>query len=95
MHHVVRIALADDHVFALTRTTLTCVEYLTGTVRWKVEADGDTLLVDDGMAFVGSSGTVACYSTVDGSRLWKDEYEGLGMSAVALGVPGNVLQAER
>jgi len=29
-----RIAFADDHVFALAQETLTCVEYLTGTIRW-------------------------------------------------------------
>jgi hypothetical protein len=31
---IARFAFADDHVFALAQETLTCVEYLTGTIRW-------------------------------------------------------------
>jgi outer membrane protein assembly factor BamB len=93
--NVVRIAIAEDHIFALAHQKLCCIEYLTGSIRWAVEVYGDTLLVEGNMAFVGGLGTVDCYSTVDGSPLWKDEYKGLGATSVALGVPGNVVQADR
>lgn len=83
----VRLGFANGCVFALG-DHLVCIEYRTGDLRWASEGPYDTLLVEDGLVFVGAEGAVRCLSAMDGARLWEG-----GCRAVARGVPGGVVQA--
>ncbi len=91
---VVRLAIEEGGVFLLTRNFLARVEVTTGALVWQTTIPAaDTLLVDRGRIFVGGAGEVRCYS-LDGKLLWEDDFRGMGLGAVSLGVEGKVSQAD-
>jgi outer membrane protein assembly factor BamB len=90
------LLITPNHVFAAANNKLYCLEYPTGTLLWKAEVPNGraVLLLDGGRLFVStSSGKIECY-TLDGQRLWQNPLKGKGTGAVAIGVPGNVMQAD-
>lgn len=90
----VRFAIEGGSVVLLTRNFLARIELATGVLAWQTTIPAaDTILVDGGRIFVGGAGEVRCYS-FDGKLLWEDDFRGMGLGAVALGVEGKVSQAD-
>jgi len=76
--------------------TLAAIGYPDGALRWSapLTVGGRAALVHEaGRLYVGASGEVECF-TVDGKRLWHNEFKGKGLATVALGFPDNVAQAD-
>jgi outer membrane protein assembly factor BamB len=101
IHQGIALAIAEPQglVFASAYgdRLLFCIEYATGTVRWYADLERvgrKTLLVDGDQLFVGLIRTVRCYG-LRGALQWEDAAEGGGAGVVALGVPGNVQQADQ
>jgi hypothetical protein len=89
-----RIQMLPAHVLVLS-STLWCLALASGDVVWRAEVRGDTLLCDDRHAYVGGAGEAWGVRLLDGAVLWHDEYKGLGVADVALGVRGAVAQLDR
>jgi outer membrane protein assembly factor BamB len=94
----VEIAIADGVVIAATQTHLAFIDYATGALHKSVGLQGGwvgrpTMLVDAGHIYVGRNGEVSCY-TLRGENIWLEPFKGKGAAAVALGLPGNVRQAD-
>jgi outer membrane protein assembly factor BamB len=90
------LVVQDDVVYAASMKDLACLDYRTGRVLWSsaLAASGRvTLLVDGAQLFVGCGGEVECFS-LGGKRLWHNPFKGKGLANVALGVPGQVAQAD-
>ncbi|MCC6524549.1 MAG: PQQ-binding-like beta-propeller repeat protein [Polyangiaceae bacterium] len=89
-----RIAVTADRVLA-AGVRLLCLEYPTGALLWTADLPWTawTLLWSGGQILVAGSGEVACYSEL-GEQLWHDGFRGYGLSAVALGLPGVVAEAD-
>ncbi len=83
-------------VFACAGGKLDCVAYPTGELRWTAKVPGGraAMLLEGGCLFVAtSSGKLDCF-TLDGQHLWQNPLKGKGTGYAALGVPGNVMQAD-
>jgi outer membrane protein assembly factor BamB len=94
----VEIAVGGGLVVAATHTKLAFVEYASGKLVKVVERAGEyrgraTMLIDGPHIYVGGSGEVACYSQA-GDLLWLQPFTGEGFGSMALGLPGNVRQAD-
>jgi outer membrane protein assembly factor BamB len=90
----VRLAVDGGTVILLTRNFLARVEAANGVPVWQTTIPAaDTLLVDGGRIFVGGAGEVRCYS-MEGKLMWEDDFRGMGLGAVALGVDGKVSQSD-
>lgn len=94
----VELAIEGGVVIACTRQRLAFFDYLTGRTIAIVPLVGEhsrrpTMVVDGGQILVGRNGEVACYAT-NGDAIWLQKFEGMGFGSVALGVPGNVRQAD-
>ncbi len=73
-----------------------CLDYLTGAERWSqsTQAGGRaTVLIEPDQIVCAKGGYVDCY-TPDGRSLWAQPLQGAGLGRVALGYPGNVVQAD-
>lgn len=73
-----------------------CLDYLTGQERWRAatQASGRaTILIEPDHIVCAKGGYVDAY-TVEGRRLWSQPLSGAGVGRVALGYPGNVVQAD-
>ena len=84
-----------SRVYVCSLTTLVCLDYPSGAVRWKEKLGGRaTLILEGGRLYVATTyGELDCYS-LDGLRLWHNPLKGKGRGSVAVGVPGNVTQAD-
>lgn len=94
----VELAVEGDVVIACSRGRLAILDYLTGRSIAYVPLVGDharrpTMVVDRGQIVVARNGEVACYAT-NGEAVWLQKFEGMGFGSVALGLPGNVRQAD-
>lgn len=95
------VDLHVGHTTVLTATAqnLVFLDYATGAVRRVIELTTDSVarrpvvLVDGERLFVGYAGELRCY-TQDGELVWTRPFTGSGFSALALGFPGNVRQAD-
>lgn len=96
-YSAVEIFLAEGVVVVATLKHLAFFDYLTGSLHRTVElpshAGRSTMLVDGEHIYVGGSGAVACY-TLRGDHVWSQPFKGKGHGDVALGLPGNVRQAD-
>lgn len=94
---VVELEIRAGLVFATAQLAhVYCLDYLTGETRWVADASRQgrgTMLVDGERVIVAKGGVVDCF-TLGGQRLWTQELRGLGTGAVAMGLPGNVRQAD-
>ncbi len=92
----VRLAFDEGMVFVATVMSVACLDGVTGVERWKhaSASANPTLLVEAGRVFLGDGGKVTCLSALDGRVLWTDAFKGKGSSGVAIGVPGNIAQAD-
>jgi len=92
----VRLAIDDGKVYCCAYSGLACLDYDSGRELWRTAEEGnETLLVVGDRVLTGCNGELRCYSAADGRRLWEDKFKGMGLGCVALGVPGNIVQADR
>lgn len=94
----VEIAIESGMVIACTRTRLAILDYRTGAAIAAVPLVGEyasrpTMVVDQGQILIARNGEVTCYA-MNGQPLWFQPFEGLGAGGLALGLPGNVRQAD-
>lgn len=95
----VELAIGGDMVLAVSVTQIAFIEYRTGKVVKNVErkergiGGRPVVVIDGGQLFVGGDGSVACY-TLNGEFVWEQYFSGEGTGELALGVPGNVRQAD-
>lgn len=92
------IAIEHDVVIVASPVNLGFVEYLTGKILAVVPIGGEypgrpTMLVDNGFVYIGRQGELTCFTT-RGQKVWQEPFKGKGMSTMALGLPGNVRQAD-
>jgi outer membrane protein assembly factor BamB len=96
---IVELVLTPERAFAFSPHYFVIVNRRTGEVIRKIhrkdEAVGQrpVVLHDRDRFFIGGMGAVACYSS-DGEFLWQQPFKGKGYGEMALGVPGNVRQAD-
>jgi len=92
----IRLVVTDTAVYAFSiNRTLARIAYPGGELLWRVEVEGDTILLEGERLYLGRFGVVSCHSTEGGQLLWKNRFEGKGMGEVALGFPGNQAQPDR
>ena len=92
-----RIAFAPGgRVLACGGTLVVCLAYETGKELWRRDSpvSAGTLLVEGDRFFLAGSGTLAAFDLDSGKLLWHEPFKGHGHGAVALGFPGNVVQAD-
>lgn len=96
---IVELTLTAERALACSSHYLLIANRRTGEVIRKVhrkdEAVGGrpVVLHDRDRLLIGAQGAVACYST-DGDLLWQQPFKGQGFGEMALGLPGNVRQAD-
>jgi outer membrane protein assembly factor BamB len=94
--HAVSLLMTPNTIYAACGPTLACLEYPTGEPRWTADVPlgRAVLLLEGGRLYVATdSGKLDCF-TLDGQHLWQNPLKGKGTGCVALGVPGNVMQAD-
>jgi outer membrane protein assembly factor BamB len=94
----VELAVDADVVVACTHTRLTFIRYATGEILRLVELVGEypsrpLMLIDGGQILIARHGEVSCYA-LSGDALWLQPFTGHGFGSVALGLPGQVRQAD-
>jgi outer membrane protein assembly factor BamB len=94
----VDLAIHDRLVVACASgARVSALDYATGAVRWSADTTGvegrATILVDAGRILVAKDGYLDCFDEA-GNSVWKQELSGLGHGVAALGLPGNVRQAD-
>ncbi len=93
------VAIAVDHGIVVASAfgkAIFCLDYATGEVRWQAptQAGGRaTIVIEPDHIVCAKGGYVDCYA-LDGRRLWAQPLHGAGVGRVALGYPGNVVQAD-
>jgi hypothetical protein len=97
-HREIELAIIDGVVIAANPFHLMFVDYASGKVRAKVELAHErkgrpTMLVDGGQVFVCGDASMSCFD-MSGKHLWTNPFKDRGRGSVALGVPGNVRQAD-
>ncbi len=93
----VGIAATTEYVFASAQSAkLFCLRYGSGEELWVVDTSSmgrATIVVEDDRVYVAKSGVVDCF-TFDGSCVWTQRLEGKGFGRIAMGFPGNIVQAD-
>jgi len=94
----VEIVIEAGVVVACTYQRLALFDYRTGRALAYVALVGEyagrpTMVVDQGQVFIARNGEIACY-TMAGQPVWLQPFKGMGLGSVALGLPGNVRQAD-
>ncbi|MBI4702489.1 MAG: PQQ-binding-like beta-propeller repeat protein [Deltaproteobacteria bacterium] len=93
----VAVAVTEQHVLASAAgNVLFCLDYRTGEQLWTAQTSCTgraSILVDGEQIFVARSGEIECFSST-GKRLWHSPLKGMGTGAMALGLPGGVVQAD-
>ena len=94
---VVDVAITHGRVFVTASSSvLVCLDYANGKTVWSAKTQGSgrgTILVDDGQVIVAKNGYVDCFD-FSGNRLWSEALSGMGIGRAAVGLPGNVRQAD-
>lgn len=95
---VLEIAIEGNVVIVASHARLAFLDYATGRIHAVVEIGGDyprrpTMLVDQGQVIIARDGEVTCFTT-RGERLWCQPFKGKGLGATAIGLPGNIRQAD-
>jgi len=98
-HHepyTARLLFPPGRVLLGYHKELVCLAYMTGQVLWRTDVPTSTnsIVVDGDEIFFGAAGEVGCVDVNTGALLWHHPFPGMGATAVALGVPGNVAQID-
>lgn len=94
----VDLFVGDGVVLACVSTsdTLYCLDYATGEERWTAKTRGygrAAILVDGPVVLVARNGYLTCFDR-EGAQRWSNGLDGLGTGPTAVGLPGNVRQAD-
>ena len=93
----VAISVHEGFVIASANGPLVfCLDSATGNALWQAATERPgraTLLVQGDRVYVAKTGVVDCFD-LDGHRLWSQQLPALGSGRLALGFPGNVVQAD-
>jgi outer membrane protein assembly factor BamB len=93
----VAISVHEGFVIAAANGAVVyCLDSQTGHELWRAETDRSgraTILVQDDRVFVARSGVVDCLD-LDGHKQWTQALPAMGSGRLALGFPGNVVQAD-
>jgi len=95
--YTARLLFPPGRVLLAYHKDLVCLAYANGQVLWQtaVPTPTDSIVVDGDEIFFGAVGEAACVDVNTGALLWHHPFPGMGTTAVALGVPGNVAQIDR
>lgn len=94
----IELAIEDGIVIAANSTSVSFIDYASGHVHANVPIPGEygrrpTMIVSGGHVYVARNGEVSCLTT-RGQPVWVQPFTGKGMGSVALGVLGNIRQAD-
>ena len=94
----VSLGVTKRSVYASAGSRLFRLDYTTGETLWEVRLAGlvgrrSTILLDGDRVYVARGGELTCV-TPKGELLWTQGLAGTGTGSAALGVPGNVSQAD-
>lgn len=94
---IYEIAIDGDIVIAASSTQIGFVDYLSGKVHAIVPIGGDArrplMVVDGGFLYITTTGQLTCFTT-RGQLVWNQPFKGHGYGPMALGLPGNIRQAD-
>jgi outer membrane protein assembly factor BamB len=90
----VRLAVTPHRIYAASGEVTVALEYPSGTLLWQADVQhADSLLLVGDRLYIGTNGTIECLTT-SGQRVFKNGLTGKGYGAVALAVPGHVVQSD-
>ena len=93
----VALAANEEFVFASARgAKLFCYRRTSGEVLWVSDTSASgraTVVVEGRLVFVAKGGEVNAF-TFTGERQWKQQLSGKGLGRIAMGFPGNIVQAD-
>lgn len=94
----VEIAIIDHVVVAVCGESLAFIDYRSGGTLKEVKLAGDpanrpTMLIDGQHVYIATHGELGCY-TPAGDLVWFQPFKGHGYGNIALGLPGNIRQAD-
>jgi len=93
----VAISVQDGYVIASADGPVVyCLDSKTGSELWHASTEKPgraTILVHEGRVYVAKTGVVDCFD-IDGHLIWSQQLPGMGSGRLALGFPGNVVQAD-
>lgn len=93
----VAISVHEGYVIASAAGPVVyCIDSRNGNELWRAETEKSgraTILLHDERIYVAKNGVVDCFN-IDGMRLWSQTLPGMGSGRLALGFPGNVVQAD-
>jgi outer membrane protein assembly factor BamB len=77
-------------IYGFTGGHLTCLEITTGRELWRSQVPSGSayvasVLVRDGLVFLGINGVIHCFDASNGTKLWTNELKGLGYGNIFLG----------
>jgi hypothetical protein len=94
----VALAVTGERVLASAdRGKLFCLDYPSGQELWTAKTHSlgrATILVDGANVLVAKGGHLDCFDVESGARRWSSSLPKAGYGTVAIGVPGNVVQAD-
>lgn len=94
----VTLAIGEGVVIASASSNkIFCLDYETGAERWTADHHNParaSIIIDAGMAYVAKQGVVIAYHIATGEKAWTQHLKGFGFGKIAMGVPGNVQQAD-
>ena len=95
--YTARLLFPPGRVLLAYYKELLCLAYANGQVLWRtaVPTPTDSIVVDGDEIFFGAAGEAGCVDMTTGALLWHHPFKGMGATAVALGVPGNVAQIDQ
>jgi outer membrane protein assembly factor BamB len=93
----VSLAANDELVFASAQSAkLFCYRYQTGELLWAADTSSSgraTIIVEGRLVFCAKAGEVDAF-TFTGERQWTQALKGKGIGRIAMGFPGNLVQAD-
>ncbi|MBL8953332.1 MAG: PQQ-binding-like beta-propeller repeat protein [Myxococcaceae bacterium] len=93
----VAISVQEGYVIAsASGPVVYCLDSKTGDELWRANTEKSgraTILVQEERVYVAKTGVVECFD-IDGHLLWGQQLPGMGSGRLALGFPGNVVQAD-
>lgn len=94
----IELGVDDGRVYVAPSTAplLVCLDLQTGDVLWRASTTVNgraSMLFEGARIVVARQGYIDCFDR-DGNTLWSNGLSGLGMGPTAIGVEGNVRQAD-
>jgi hypothetical protein len=94
----VGLAIANDRiVVSAARGKVFCLAYPSGAELWTAKTSSmgrATILIEGELVLVAKSGKLDCFDLATGEERWSQPLPRTGYGSVAIGAPGNVVQAD-